>query len=67
VNPTSTITARILGRQHLRRRPVNVDARDGSGNGLYPSDPFTPSAPGTYYWRATYSGDPSNKHCHALQ
>jgi uncharacterized repeat protein (TIGR01451 family) len=33
---------------------VNGDADYNSGN-------FTPSAPGTYYWTATYSGDQHNK------
>jgi hypothetical protein len=30
-----------------------------SGNGSYTSDPFTPTAAGTYRWIATYSGDPN--------
>jgi hypothetical protein len=30
------------------------------GNGAYRSASFTPSAPGTYRWRATYSGDANN-------
>ena len=36
--------------------PVNV-----SGDGDYNSGNFTPSAPGTFYWTATYSGDLHNK------
>jgi Cu/Zn superoxide dismutase len=35
--------------------PVSV-----SGNGNYNSGNFTPSAAGTYYWTASYSGDASN-------
>ena len=31
-----------------------------SGNGDYNSGDFTPSAVGTYYWTASYSGDASN-------
>jgi hypothetical protein len=31
-----------------------------SGNGTYGSGSFTPSAPGTYRWVATYSGDVNN-------
>ena len=31
-----------------------------SGTGDYTSAPFTPTAPGTYNWIATYSGDASN-------
>jgi hypothetical protein len=30
------------------------------GNGSYPSDAFTPTAAGTYYWIASYSGDGNN-------
>src|SRR5207245_1851379 len=36
--------------------PVTVN-----GDGDYNSGNFTPSAPGTYYWTATYSGDQHNK------
>jgi hypothetical protein len=32
----------------------------GGGSGTATSDPFTPSAAGTYRWRATYSGDTNN-------
>ena len=35
--------------------PVTV-----SGNGDYDSGNFTPTAPGTYYWIASYSGDDKN-------
>jgi hypothetical protein len=35
--------------------PVSV-----TGNGSYVSGNFTPTAAGTYYWTATYSGDASN-------
>ncbi len=31
-----------------------------AGNGTYPSGPFTPTAPGTYRFVATYSGDANN-------
>jgi len=31
-----------------------------SGNGSYDSPSFTPTAPGTYRWRASYSGDANN-------
>ena len=36
--------------------PVSV-----AGNGTYESPAFTPSAPGTYRWTASYSGDASNE------
>ena len=36
--------------------PVTV-----SGNGAYPSGGFTPTAVGTYYWTASYSGDANNQ------
>ena len=31
-----------------------------NGNGDYDSDPFTPTAAGTYYWIASYGGDAKN-------
>ncbi len=31
-----------------------------SGDGQYPSPPFTPTAQGTYSWQVLYSGDPNN-------
>jgi hypothetical protein len=35
--------------------PVTV-----TGNGSFTTPPFTPTVPGTFHWRATYSGDPNN-------
>src|SRR3712207_8162558 len=32
-----------------------------SGNGDYESGNFTPTAPGTFYWVASYSGDEDRK------
>ena len=32
-----------------------------NGNGNYGSGNYTPTAAGTYYWIANYSGDASNK------
>ena len=63
VNPTGTITFTVYkddntcggGSLIFTSAPVTV-----SGNGPYQSGAFTPSAPGTYYWRASYSGDANN-------
>jgi hypothetical protein len=37
-----------------------TSTKDVSGNGTYTSDPFTPTAVGTYRWIASYSGDAKN-------
>ena len=63
VNPTGTITFTVYkdddncngGALVFTSAAVPV-----SGNAPYQSAPFTPSAPGTYYWRASYSGDANN-------
>ncbi|MEO7449038.1 MAG: hypothetical protein ABI336_12270 [Humibacillus sp.] len=48
-NDTCTTLVTTLG-------PVSV-----SGNGTYPSGSYTPSAVGTYYWVASYTGDVKNE------
>jgi hypothetical protein len=40
--------------------PVFTSTVDVSGNGDYVSGGFTPSAAGSYYWTASYSGDDAN-------
>ena len=56
VNPTGTITftlySDITCTTQVFTDPVTV-----TGNGPYTSDPFTTTAAGTFYWRASYSGD----------
>jgi hypothetical protein len=39
---------------------ISTSTRTVHGNGKYTSDPFTPTANGTYRWIAGYSGDPNN-------
>jgi hypothetical protein len=63
VAPTGTITFSVFG-------PADPFCSNGavftstvdvsSGNGTYQSDPFTVTAPGTYLFIASYSGDASN-------
>jgi hypothetical protein len=62
VNSTGTITFSLYGPDDatcgggaIFTSPVAVN-----GNGSYNSATFTPSAPGTYRWIATYSGDANN-------
>jgi len=40
--------------------PIFTTATTVRGNGIYNSEPFTPTASGTYRWTATYSGDGNN-------
>ncbi len=61
-NPTGTITFSLYGPDDatcgggaIFTSPVAVN-----GNGSYASATFTPTAPGTYRWIATYSGDAAN-------
>jgi hypothetical protein len=61
-NATGTITWQLFGPDDatcsgtpLTTAPVPVN-----GNGNYTSPSLTPSAAGTYYWVATYSGDANN-------
>ncbi|MCA1684242.1 MAG: Ig-like domain repeat protein, partial [Actinobacteria bacterium] len=60
--PTGTITFELFGPDDLicAGPPVFADQVPVSGNGMYTSAPFTPTAPGTYQWVASYSGDTNN-------
>src|SRR5207248_5237408 len=40
--------------------PIFTSTKTVSGNGNYTSDPFTPTAFGTYNWVASYGGDANN-------
>lgn len=62
-NPTGTITFTLYGPNDATCATVafTSNAVSVSGNGSYTSTPaFTPTAIGTYRWRAAYSGDANN-------
>jgi hypothetical protein len=61
-SPTGTITFNVYGPNDATcsGTATLVSTETVSGNGNYTSDPFTPSAPGTYRWIASYSGDANN-------
>ena len=60
--PTGTITFDLFGPDNLTCAPpaVFTSTVPVAGEGQYTSAPFTPSLPGTYQWRAIYSGDADN-------
>lgn len=61
--PGGTITFTAYGPDdaNCTGAAVFTDTETVSGNGDYTTNPaFTPTAVGTYRWRATYSGDPQN-------
>jgi hypothetical protein len=60
--PTGSITFDLFGPDDptCSAGPVFTSATVVNGNGVYNSDRFTPTASGTYRWRATYSGDNNN-------
>jgi hypothetical protein len=62
VNPTGTITFTLYGPNNLvcAPPPIFTSTVPVNGNGTYTSDPFIPTAPGTYIWQAIYSGDANN-------
>ncbi|MCA1684265.1 MAG: hypothetical protein LC708_03965, partial [Actinobacteria bacterium] len=57
--PTGTITFTLFGTRDAAcaERPVATSSVAVSGNGTYTSAPYTPPAPGTYRWVASYDGD----------
>jgi hypothetical protein len=62
-NPTGSITFKLHGPDDAACGGAAVftsAAVTVNGNGNYNSGNFTPSAPGTYRWIASYSGDPNN-------
>ena len=61
-DPTGTITFTLFGPDNAACTPPSVftSTKTVAGNGTYSSDPFTPTAPGTYRWVASYSGDANN-------
>jgi len=61
-SPTGEIAFNLYGPDDslCSGSPVFTDMETVSGNGDYTSDDFTPTAPGTYRWTASYSGDSDN-------
>ena len=61
-NPTGTLTFRLYGPTDdtCAVAAVFTSTVTVSGAGAYDSDPFTPTAAGTYRWVASYSGDDNN-------
>jgi uncharacterized repeat protein (TIGR01451 family) len=61
VTPTGTITFTVYGPNAPNcATAVFTSSKTVNGNGTYVSDPFTPTAPGTYTFVAFYSGDVNN-------
>ncbi|GAB4053638.1 hypothetical protein [Catellatospora paridis] len=60
--PTGTITFNVYGPGDdvCENAPVDTSTRTVVANASYQSDPFTPTVPGTYRFRADYSGDANN-------
>jgi uncharacterized repeat protein (TIGR01451 family) len=63
INPTGTITFFVFGPDDSTcgSSPAFSSAVNVTGNGQYNSGSFFPTAPGTYYFVANYSGDDNNK------
>ncbi|HEX2041460.1 MAG TPA: hypothetical protein VHF24_02380 [Acidimicrobiales bacterium] len=61
-SPTGTITFNLYGPNDATCAgpPVFTSTVPVAGNGSYTSGSFTPTAPGTYRWIASYSGDANN-------
>jgi hypothetical protein len=67
INPTTaggpaggTITFTAYGPNNCTTVAFTSAAVPVSGDGTYGPVSFTPTAPGTYHWAASYSGDPPN-------
>ncbi len=61
-SPTGTVTFSLYGPddETCAKPPVFTAEVSVSGAGNYPSQPFVVTAPGTYRWVASYSGDMAN-------
>src|SRR5437763_234658 len=59
VSPTGTVTFTLFGpnNSNCSGTPVFTSTKTVNANGSYSSDPFTPTAIGTYNWVASYTGD----------
>jgi len=60
LSPKGSITFSLYGRDTCAGPPVFTSTKQVTGNGVYVSAKFTPLTPGTYVWRAGYSGDANN-------
>jgi hypothetical protein len=60
--PTGTITFTLYGPNDATctNAAIFTSTVPVSGNGVYPSAPFTPTLAGTYRWIVNYSGDANN-------
>ncbi|MFD0593896.1 hypothetical protein ACFQZ4_16555 [Catellatospora coxensis] len=60
--PTGTLTFSLYGPGDdiCEEAPITTSPVTVNGNGPYQSAPFEPTVPGTYRWRADYSGDANN-------
>ncbi|MEU7825848.1 hypothetical protein [Catellatospora sp. NPDC049133] len=60
--PTGTLTFNLYGPGDdvCEEAPITTSPVTVNGNGPYRSASFTPTVPGTYRWRADYSGDANN-------
>ena len=64
VNPTGTISFALYDNNSCTGTPVfSTSLTVDSGNGSYGPVSWTSTAPGTYYWKASYSGDANNDSC----
>jgi hypothetical protein len=61
-SPTGQVEFKVFGPEDstCTGTPTFEDSVAVSGNGSYPSAPFTPTAAGAYRWTASYSGDANN-------
>jgi hypothetical protein len=59
-SPTGTITWNVYVADTGCATSLDTVSVPVSGDGIYTSPDFTPSATGTYQWVATYSGDANN-------
>ncbi len=62
IAPTGTIVFTLFGPGNptCTGAPIFTSTKTVTGNGVYPSDPFTTATPGTYNWVAVYGGDANN-------
>ena len=61
-SPTGQLTFRLYrpSDTNCSQAPVFTNTKPVAGNGVYASANFTPTAAGSYRWRAIYSGDANN-------
>lgn len=58
-NPTGTVTFDLYDNDQCSGDPIHT-ATEALSSGTAGPVSFTPTAPGTYYWIATYNGDDNN-------